>query len=215
MQTLASVNHALRAALRQHVLGLVDIDRSPAEAVSLANGVFIRAGGSWLDDGFALGQELTVAGWGAEQIGQVAGLEPLRLTLADVAGSGDGAQPRFRARLPQSIAWEGSPTFYPAPGRPFVAEVLQSASKTLLSIANGATRTIEHRWLASFSFNYPAERGTLALERMTGAALAHFAPGSAWGGPAVIQGGSLSPLLRDGAWIGQAVSIELLAFTTD
>lgn len=215
MPGLANINHTLRAAVRQHLLGLVDIDRSPAEAVTLAAGVASRAGGSWLADGFAPGQELIVAGWGGEQIAQLVGVEPTRLILEGIAGNGLGTQPRFMVRLPQSIAWEGAATFYPAPGRPFVAEVLQSASKTLRSIGNGLARTIEHRWLASFTFNYPAERGTLALERMTGAALAHFAPGAAWGGPATIQGGSLSPLLRDGGWISQAVSIELLGFTTD
>ncbi len=215
--SLATVHTNLRAAFRERLLTLVDIDHSPGVSVTLASGIFTRASGSWITAGFAPGMEVTVNGFtGSPLYGVVETVSALALKLGvsgsqTIAGGG-----QFIVGLPQGRAWEGF-DFFPTDGRPYVSEtVLPGPSrKRSISGQNGAG-VIEHKPSLVATFFYPKNKGTLALERMSGAAMSLFLPGlslSYGGDGARITDVECSQNYDDGARIGRAVTVSLLAFT--
>jgi hypothetical protein len=216
---LATVHANLRSAFRERLLTLVDIDHSPGVSVSLASGVFTRASGSWLTAGFAPGMEVTVSGFtGSPLYGVVETVSALALKLnitgtQTVAGGG-----RFIVGLPQGRAWEGF-DFFPVDGRPYVSESVRANATTLETICNPsgvgvATNILE----ASATFFYPKNKGTLAIERMAGAAMKLLGESprrlSYGGDAATIQRVERSQLYDDGSRIGCAVTARLMAITT-
>lgn len=214
---LATVHANLRAAFRERLLTLIDIDHSPGVSVSLASGVFTRASGSWLTAGFAPGMEVQAVGFTGNPFGVVETVSALAMKLGisgsqTVAGGG-----QFKAALPQGRAWEGF-DFFPVDGKPYVAESFRANSAMGLCVGNsdGTGGTIEHSLEATASFFYPKNKGTLAIERMAGAMMQLFRRGSSlsYGGDsATIANASRSSLYDDGARIGCAVTITIPAYT--
>ena len=207
--SLATLLPNLRAAFRARLLTAVDIDVTVA--VTVAGGVFTRASGSWIADGFAIGQELKVSG---AAIGTmlVKGIEEAKLVTTSAAG-GSGAA-RFIVGLPSAVAWEGA-KFAPK-GSPFAVEKVQMAGSTRRSF--GPNGLIQHRALMHCNLFYPAQGATLAIERMTGALMQHFRPGTdlIHGGDAArVEQVEASPLMLDNEWLSQAVTVTALAFTSD
>jgi len=205
--TLATIDANLRAAFRERLRLAVDVDVTVA--ATLARGVFTRTSGSWVDDGFAIGQELTVSG-AASAVANVTGLTANALTT-DAAGSATGSM-RFQVKLPSAIAWEG--VKYAPAGKPFVAERVQPAFSTRRSM--GPDGAIEHRILGHAALFYPSVGSTLAIERMAGAIMAHFRPGVSLergGDKAIVQNVERSPLMLDGEWLTRSVTVTFLAFT--
>lgn len=215
--SLATVHANLRAAFRERLLTLVDIDHSPGVSVTLANGIFTRASGSWLTAEFAPGMEVTVSGFtGSPLYGVVETVSALALKLGitgsqTVAGGGS-----FVVGLPQGRAWEGF-DFFPIDGRPYVSESFRAVQSTGLTIGDyNGPGTVSHAIDASATFFFPKNKGTLAIERMAGAAMALFRRGSTLsrsGDAATIQNVSRSSLYDDGARIGCAVNVTIPART--
>lgn len=208
--SLATIHANLRAAFRERLLTLVDIDHSPGVSVSLASGVFTRASGSWLTAGFAPGMEVQAQGFTGNPFGVVETVSALALKLnitgtQTVAGGG-----RFIAALPQGRAWEGF-DFFPVDGKPYVAESFRSNGANAY-LADTATHMLE----ATLTLFYPKNKGTLAIERMAGAAMAHFKRGTrlTYGADAAtINNVERSSLYDDGARMACAVTAKLFGFT--
>ncbi|MCL4715463.1 MAG: hypothetical protein KJZ75_11180 [Hyphomonadaceae bacterium] len=218
--SLATLHPNLRAAFRQKLLTLIDIDHSPGVSVSLASGVFTRASGSWLDAGFARGMEVQAIGFTNNPRGVVTAVSALALTttIAAPASQTVGGGGQFVVGLPIGRAWEGETGFFPSDDAPYVAEtVLPGPSrKTSVGGPNGRGAVIEHKPSLVASFFYPKGRGTIAIERMTGAAMTAFLPGSAlsYGADSArITDVQCSQNYDDGSRIGRAVTVSLLAFT--
>jgi hypothetical protein len=213
--SLATVHANLRAAFRERLLTLVDIDHSPGVSVSLASGVFTRASGSWLTAGFAPGMEVQAVGFTGNPYGVVETVSALAMKLniagtQTVAGGG-----QFIAALPQGRAWEGA-DFFPTDGRPYVAESFRAIQSRGLTAGDLGPGVVAHNIEASATFFYPKNKGTLAIERMVGAAMTLFRRGSTLsrnGDAATIQDSSRSALYDDGSRIGCAVLITIPART--
>lgn len=220
--SLANVFPSLRKALRQRLVTCVDVDSSPGVSVVATSGVYVRASGSWLDDGFAIGQELTITGMGSANAGPVSvlGLSANGLTLTTSGtGSATSSSGRFVAALPGLVAYEGV-TFRPdtddAAGRPYVAEVFQpgqSGRRTL-----GDNPLISHPIQAHYTLMYPSGdyAPVDAVERMAGALMAHFIPNLTltYGGVGARVGQvRRSQLFQDGAWLSCTVTVEMTAWT--
>ena len=206
--TLATALPSFRAAFRERLRTCVDLDVTVA--VTAAGGVFTRASGSWVNDGFAIGQELTLSGVSTLCI--VNGVTADKLTTS--ATSLPSGSVRFQAKLPNAIAWEGQ-KFTPA-SSPFVAERVQKAAT--VRRGGGPQGTIEHRLLGHANLFYPARGSTLAIERMAGALMLHFKPGTALvrgADASTVQEVEQSPLMLDGEWLSMAVTVTALAHTSD
>lgn len=215
--SLATLYPNLRSAFRQRLLTLVNIDHAPGVSVTLASGVFTRASGSWLTAGFAPGMEVTVIGFGAATSSVVESVTALALKTSHAGAQTVAGGGQFVVGLPQGRAWTGE-TFHPIDGRPYVAEAVLAGSSRKKSHGgpNGQGAVIEHTPRAVATLFYPNGKGTLALEAMAGAVMAHFLPGSSlsYGADAArITDVSLSIPYLDGSRLAQAVSVELLAFT--
>ena len=213
--TLALLHPTLRAALRERLLTASDVSHAPGVSVALASGIFTRASGSWLDAGFAAGAEVTVTGFSASPVvGIVQSVAALTLKT-DIAGATTvGGGGLFEVKLPRDIAWEGI-AFAPTAGRPHVVESFRPVGSLKRSVGRGGA--IEHRTRASFLLTYPAQRGTLAIERMAGALMKHFEPGAVTLSRAGVQGSiqnvDRTPLMFDGGWVTCSVGVEILSWT--
>jgi hypothetical protein len=205
--TLKTVLSNIRAAFRAQLQTVVDIDVTVT--VTASGGVLTRSTGSWIDDGFAIGQEVTLSGVGAGTA-IVRGVDATKLSLSSTT-SGSGSA-RVQVKLPAAVAWEG--TRYVPRAVPFVAEKVQSATTIRRSV--GPQGAIEHRILGHANRFYPSLGSTLAIERMAGSIMTAFKPGTQLvrnGDAAIVQQVEQSPLLLDGEWISQNVTVTALAFT--
>lgn len=213
MAPLATVFPLMRAAVRERLLTVIDIDHSPGSVTATA-GVYARTSGSWIDAGFAIGQEVAITGMGvADGTVIVTGVAALSLTTSGTA-SASGNAPRFVVGLPFGRAWEGAEPYQPG-AAPFVAETFSPLSTRKRGAGQGGI--IEHLTNANFTLFYPARRGALAIERMAGAVMAHFAPGLSLQRAeltARVSDVSRSGLTLDGEWLACGVSISLTAYTT-
>lgn len=211
--TLANVHPSLRAAWRERLATCVDIDVSLS--VTAAGGVFTRASGSWINDRFAVGQEIAVTGLsGGNGTVIVRAVQDLTLTTSG-AGSGGGTA-RFVAGLPQGRAYEGGATYTPTMPFPFVQEVFKPASTERRGA--GPRGLIAHLITANATLFYPGRIGTLAIEQMAGAMMAHFKPGTMLTrgqSSGVVLQVSRTDLMPDGEWVSCAVSVTIQAHSFD
>lgn len=217
--SLATLHPNMRAAFRQKLLALIDIDHSPGVSVSLAAGVFTRASGSWIAAGFARGMEVQAIGFTGDPRGVVTAVTAAALTTSiaspasqTVAGGG-----QFVVGLPIGRAWEGE-NFFPTDNAPYVAESVRAATSALKAIANpSGVGLAEHALECTATFFYPKGQGTIAIERMAGALMTDLAESPrrlSYGGvSALVRNVERSPLYDDGSRIGCAVTASLLAFT--
>jgi hypothetical protein len=210
--TLATFHVHIRAAMRAHLAGVVDIDHAPG-AVTAAGGSYTRASGSWIDAGFAIGQEVQVSGFagGADGTVRVTGLSGAVMTTTG-QGSGSAAAPRFLVALPAARAWEGQ-SYYPS-GEPYVSEVFQPLESTRRGA--GPDGLLEHAVMGAWTLFYPHQVGTLAIERMAGAVMARFRPGTRLerqGAGVFVQQARRSQLIVDGDWVSLTVTANALGFT--
>lgn len=110
------INHrAAREALQAHVLATVLASTGHVALAATATG-YTRTVGSFVDDGFVIGMEVTPSGFAANAIDVVTDVSPLTLTTATVHATESVAGARaLTARLPQRRAFGG--TLDPVPGR--------------------------------------------------------------------------------------------------
>lgn len=212
--SLKLVHPSLRAAFRERLLTVADVDAS-VSSITASNGVYSRTTGSWITGGFRIGQEVTVSGLsGANGTVRVRSLTALDLTTTGTAsGSGTG---RFLVGLPQGRAWEGQGVYRPTLGQPYISEAYVPASSARLS-QGSTTPVIQHDINANVTLFYPSSEGTEAIERMAGAIQAHFMPKATKlvrdnVGARVVDT-RRSPVMLDGDWLSIGVTIQLLAFT--
>jgi len=212
--TLKTVHPSLRAAVRERLLTVTEVDVSVG-SITASGGVYTRASGSWITDGFRIGQEVTVSGLsGGNGVVRVRSLTALALTTTGTAsGSGTG---RFLVALPQGRAWEGQGVYRPTLGQPYISEAYVPASSARVS-QGSPTPVIQHDINANVTLFYPASEGTEAVERMAGAIQAHFMPKATKlvrdnVGARVVDVRRSSVML-DGDWLSVGVTIQLLAFT--
>lgn len=213
----ATLHIDLRAAFRQRLLSLVLADTGP-QALSVAGATYSRAVGSFLDDGFAVGDEVVASGFGTAANNGRAVITALTATAMTVdrtlVAEGAGAGRRLVAGLPMGRAWEGR-EFNQQVGQPWLRE----SFRPLVSVprALGAGGTIQHTMTGNLSLFYPAKKGTLAVERMAGAVLDLLAPGTslAYGANAgIVQQCERQPLLQEPDWISAPVIVSITAYTS-
>ncbi|HEY6965902.1 MAG TPA: phage tail terminator-like protein [Burkholderiales bacterium] len=217
--SIETIHADLRAAWRTLVLAVVKAQSGALSNVGASGSVLSRASGSWITDGFGVGDEVMVAGFAAAQNNGralVTAVTAADLTL-DKALTTEAAGPAITvtAGLWQGRAWEGMP-YAPTRGAPYVSETLRAISSQVRALGVGGT--IAHTLLGTLVLFYPAGRGTLAVERMAGAIMKHLKPGTSlsYGTSAgVVTEASRAPLLQEPDWISCPVLITMAAHTTN
>ena len=212
----ATVHLDLRSAFRQRLLTL---ELASLTAMTLsASGSAISDSGSGLAI-FAPGDEVEVTGFtevtnnGVFMVrAAAAGSITLdRALTTEIAGN----SVTIAALLPELRAWEGR-GFSPIIGRPYLSETMLPIYSE--SRATGSAGTQAHKITESVVLYYPAGRGTMAIERMAGAILEHFKPGTplSYGqASGVVQKAERRPLNAGADWISCPVNIDAVAYTAN
>jgi hypothetical protein len=213
---MKTVHTDLRAAIRSRLLTL-SIASLTSSGISATASQILRASGSFITDGYGIGDEITVAGFanaannGRALINAVAG-NALTLDRVGVVEAA-GAAITVALGLPQGRAWEGR--FYsPVVGQPYFSETLLPISSSVRGI--GPNGTIEHVVSAGLVLHYPSGVGTLAIEKMAGNLMELFRPGTSLVyGPTsgFVSQVERRPLLTEAEWISCPVTVTATAFS--
>lgn len=215
----ATIHPDLRAAFRERLLTVLKASTGTVTTIGAAGQTYTRSSGSFLADGFGIGDEVMVNGFTEASNNGRALIDELSATTMKVnrplvsEAAGDAVQ--IKAGLWQGRAWEGF-TFQPVVGQPYIAETMQPISSIKRTI--GRKGTIEHRITGGLTLFYPNGRGTLAIERMAGVLLDHFEPGTpliSGASKAIVQQAEARGSYSDPDWLSRPVIITLLAYTAN
>lgn len=170
-----------------------------------------RAAGSYLDDGFRPGHEITsVTGFltsGNNQSTSVAGRVITAVTASDITCPGTTAEtPPVSATitvgLPFCQAWEDIDT-QPVANRPYVEESYVPATAELIA-GPAVGGLLEETGLYILKFYAPPNLGGYALRKTANAVRALFTPGTAF----TITGGRVHVSEKTAPWVGQVLRTD-------
>ncbi len=170
------LDHRLaRIALQTRLLATIIATTGDASIEATANG-YVRAVGSFEDDGFVVGLEVTPAGFPTNAVDVVVDVAPLTLTTrrahtASVAAPGRS----LTARLPQRRAFTG--TLDPVSGESSLRGEYVPATNTTETMASQDGHG-EETGLYVVTFIAPTDYGDDVFDVTLGAILPRFAPGT-------------------------------------
>lgn len=219
------IQHTLaQQALRAQLLTLQFGHADGSHNISATATGFARVHGSFLADGYAVGQEVTASGFTVptnNALWLVTGVTATTLTTS-VAPTPEGATAHqtLTIHLPSRRAWEGV-DFVPTADAPFVQERYLAGPTTLVTIS--AAGELESTPSYSVTFTVKAGFGMEAANRYADACLALFRPGTTLG---LADGTTLrvrgdtgpfrAPMIQDGAgWQSVVVTIPCRVYTTN
>ena len=205
-----SINPRLmRLALRTRLLGMDPVATtgsiSLAATTGASGGTFTRTTGSFLDDGFEPGQEITVTGFGesANNTGTnghvVVSVAALTMQVRSVLATEAASTGRtLAAVLPTRRAWENS-EFEPDAGAPYLEEQFIPGPNRQLTGTGNATLEVDPQY--QIQLHIPADVGAWAGDRYLAAILSRFEPGT---NMALSNGDTLRVRTNTGPFGGQA-----------
>lgn len=164
----------LRLAFRARASSLVVATTGSTTLSATATG-YARASGSFVDDGFVIGQDVTPTGFPQTDVGVITAVSASALTIdggrtVAVAASGR----TLVSGLPTLRAWQNIGTT-PIAGRPFIVEALPFGGSTVLTIP-GRTGRLQQDGLSVWTWYGVAGLGTSALDLGVTALMKQFAP---------------------------------------
>lgn len=216
---MRDIKSHMRAAWRQQLLTLSKATTGTLSNVSVSGATYTRASGSFLTDGFGIGDEIVAAGFAqASNNGRalVRAVTALAMTVdRTLATEAAGANVSLVAGLPQDRHWEGE-IFSPTQGRPFVDEKFDLVFSAGRGI--GPNGIIEHRLLGVATFNWPVGFGTLAVDKIGGVCRRLFKRGTVLvydASRGTVQSSEEAPLITGPQWLQLPVKVTITAFTSD
>lgn len=217
---IESARSDIRSALRQRALSVVKATTGTLTNVSVSGSTYTRAAGSFITDGFGQGDEVYAAGFAASNNNGrslISSVAALTMTVdRALTTASAGASVSIVAGLPQGRAWELEP-YSPVTKQPFVEELLTILNAPVVGIS-GSTKRVRHDALYILTLVYPIGKGPLAIERMAGALVKHFKPGTALSYGAIqlgIDKAESTRIVRDDTWGRLPVQIRLHCDTDD
>ncbi len=168
----------IRAALETHLLALVLATTGTRDDIAAAADGYERAGGSFLADGFAVGDTVAAAGFAeAANNGHtivVAVSDSLLAVDRPLSPEAAGADVAVTAGLPEARRFEGQPFVRPQ-RQPWVSVALQPRPAAPVSLDS-----LRRQGRFAVQAFQPAAGGAglARLERLAGALVAHFRPGT-------------------------------------
>lgn len=171
---------ALLLALRNRALTYVGPATGSMSLAAITTG-YTRASGSFITDGFQVGQEITPAGFATNTVRVVTRVEALTLTVDTVGGAltaeGAAGSRSLSVTLPAIRAWDNV-TVTPIAGRPYLEEDFVPATSELISIPlNGGQ--VEETGLYILKWYGLANKGSAGIRKCMDGLMALFAPGTA------------------------------------
>jgi len=175
-----SIDHNVRAALRQTAQGVSKATLT-AVTVSVVSDGYKRSSGSFITDGYGVGDELYVTGFSNAKNN---GVSMIKVVTADkltvdkeggLAPQAAGASVTLLVGLPRIRVWDNRKE-EPVVGRPFVRDTLHIAESRATSL--GPRKRIQHEGVWFLDLFVPPDIGMLAADGLVGALRLAFSPGS-------------------------------------
>lgn len=167
---------ALHLAVRAHALACVVATTGSTTLAATATG-YTRLTGSFLDDGFAAGMEVTPSGFTETATGVITAVSALAMTIKggrSVEASGAGRT--LTANLPSARLYENVP-LTPTADEPYLVESYLPGGLTKATL--GQRGELEATPTYVLQLYAPPATGIGAIRRTLDALTAHFAPGTA------------------------------------
>lgn len=135
---------------------------------------YARTAGSFITDGFVVGQEVTPAGFASNTVGSITALTALAMTINGGRPAEAAAGSRsLTILLPSDRAWENI-AFNPTTGRPYISEQYVPGTNSQQTYGPGGD--IVHTGFYQLQVNVPAANGISADGRYAKGILALFPP---------------------------------------
>lgn len=209
----------MRSAVRARLLTLVKCSSGPV-AASASGHQFTRQAGSFFDDLFSAGDEITVSGFASDAnngVFYVTSVDDLTLTvdatLTSEPAYGMISPVTFLCKAPSGIAWEDV-IFSPVDGQPYIAESIRPISSQVRGFGRGGLQA--HTVSANFNVFYPTGLGAYGVELMAGAMLDLFEPGTqlVYGSSSgTVTAAERKALLPNADFTGVPVLITVVGYT--
>jgi len=225
-QTAAWFHRGIRSALRQELLSLVKAQTAAVPltltVVNAASVLVARTdGGSFVDDGFAAGDELTAAGWNVAGYNAnwfVIALTDESLLLAIPFGgaaptTSDAATVTLTAGLPSAQADENI-TFTTTPGQCWFREDYRAGPTQRQSMGPFARVRLDFQYAVTVA--YPAGSGALGIDGMGDALRQLLSVGrelSYNGQSLTILQASRQGFAQDADWVSMRFTVRGFAYT--
>lgn len=213
----------IQRAMRNRLLSLPVASTSGVNLSGISGG-YSRASGSFLADGYAIGQEVVVTGFTAAALNGAKVVTGVTANTLLVAGGGaveSSASGRtITCGLPTRRAWEGL-EFTPTEGAPYVSELYLGGPQTVITV-QALGGEIEATPIYQVTIRARSGVGVDALAAYADALLAHFPPGLTLAlsdGNTVRVRADTAPyrttlVLDSPGWSALSVAIPLRSYTT-
>lgn len=169
-------NSIVQLALRARALTL-SVATTGSMALAATTTGYSRLTGSFLADGFVIGQEVTPVGFATNTVGTVTAVSALSMTISGGRTAEASAGGRtLRVGLPSAQSWENV-LFTPTTGRPYIEE--QYVPGPVAQVTIGPLGDIEFRGLYVLHVYAPSNTGISADGKYADRLLDLFAPRTA------------------------------------
>jgi hypothetical protein len=212
---MASHDNRWHQALAGRLLSLTKaVNTTP---VSVTRSGYTRATGSFLEDGFAPGDEVTATEFALRSnntSGVVSSVTDTLLQLRDVTLATEAVGVGILGvRTPSRVAWEGT-EFDPEVGWPYLRESYRPGTRTVRSLGTKALLRHEIIWLVDCF--YPAlGKGTTGINGMAQAVMDKYPPGLQVTHDMYVRTSYPFGVLTKDGWQHIPVTIRLTAHTTN
>lgn len=216
----ATIHTSLISAFRQRLLQTIKATTGAVATLSAAGNVFSRSSGSFVADGFGIGDEVMPAGFdnaANNARNRIKSVTPTTLTVESaLVTEAAGGSRAIVAGIPQGRDFEDGKKYTPQLGVPFITDNYNILASTPVGVGTGGAEG--HSIQAIFGLRYPNDTGPLAVRMMAGAIRHQFRPGvwlSYGGDSGILLASSVSGrLVEQPDWLIATVTATVSARTT-
>lgn len=199
---MSGIDHTANLlAARAHLLTLSVVTTGSTTLAATTTG-YTRASGSFVADGFALGMELTPAGFSSNDVSTITSVTALNITTKDERSAESASAGRsLTVGLPATRGWENVKVT-PQSGEPYSTEEYVPGPTERISL--GEYAQIEGAPVYLPRIFVPSNTGRAAASKYADAIMNHFAPGTDLG----VADGELKVRGRPGPFAGQLLQLD-------
>jgi hypothetical protein len=176
---MSSIDASIRAALETHLCALTLATTGPRADIAATHSGYSRASGSFLDDGFQVGDTVQPQGFAANTAALVLAVSNTVLVVDDaIKAEAAGPTVSLTTVLPARRKFEGQPFLKPK-DQPWLRAALKPAGAPLVAWGTGGLLRHSGSFLVELFEPVDNGRGRARIERLAAALRSHFRAGQA------------------------------------
>ncbi|GEM_PF-3454509 len=175
---MTTTDASIRAALETHLCALGIVTTGACSDIAATATGYQRASGSFLNDGFLVGDTIQPAGFAASQAAIILAVSA-KVLVVDHAVTAEpaGASVRLTATIPERRKFEGQPFLKPK-DKPWLRAALRPAGAPLVAWGTGGLLRHHGSFLVELFEPVDSGRGLARIERLAAALRSHFKVGT-------------------------------------